>query len=339
MRSTLILTAVLLLSGLSIAYSQESAGVKILPKQGALYENTKNLNNPYVIPLWGEKLGRKGFLLPYPIGISVNGYAAAQDVTVSDLSIGINDGQLQSLDNIVGFSKVTANVQDINVRTDLWILPFLDVYGIYGKTWVQTDVGIGSIVDKPVDLNTQANFDGYVYGIGAMLTGGIRSVFFSLDMSKIWTHLGELKGDNSAVNFGLRTGYVFHFQGNPEKNISVWTGATRLYLSGGTDGTINLSEVMPDIGNNYQNSDWYEALGPVKQKLVDELVEKAENVDSQLHYTLKKRPAKDWSMILGAQYQIDRNWQFRAEANFLGGRKSGLISASYRFGINTNKGK
>lgn len=332
MRSTLVITISLLFLHLSSTYSQGNAGVKIVPRQGELYNNAKNLNNSYPLPLWGEKLGKKGFLLPYPIGISVNGYTAVQDVTISDLAVGVNDNPLESLDNVVGFSKVSAAVQDINVRTDLWILPFLDVYGIFGKTWVQTDVGIGSIMNQPVDLNTEADFDGYVYGIGAMLTGGINSFFFSLDASKLWTHLGELKGDNSAVNMGLRTGYIFHFQGNPEKNISIWTGATRLFLSSTTEGTINLSDVMPDMGD-YKNSDWYEDLAPRKQELVDELVEKATDKENTLHYTLKKRPAKNWAMILGTQFQLDRHWQFRLETNFFGGRKSGLISASYRFGL------
>lgn len=331
MRNTLILAIGFFFCS-SIVYSQGNAGVKIIPRQGELYDNTKNLNNSYLLPLWGQKLGKKGFLLPYPIGISVNGYSAVQDVTISDLAVGVNDKPLESLDDVVGFSKVSAAVQDINVRTDLWILPFLDVYGIFGKTWVQTDVGIGSIMNQPVDLNTEADFDGYVYGIGAMLTGGVNSFFFSLDASKIWTHLGELKGDNSAVNMGLRTGYVFHFQGNPEKNLSVWTGATRLFLSSSTEGTINLSQIMPDMGD-YKNTTWYEDLAPRKQELVDDLVQKATDKENTLHYTLKKRPSKNWAMILGTQFQLDRHWQFRVETNFLGGRKSGLISASYRFGL------
>lgn len=333
MRKNLICTLALSFLYSAGTYSQGTAAIKIMPKQGELYNNAKNLNNSYPLPLWGEKLGKKGFLLPYPIGVSINAYSAVQDVTISDLAVGVNDKPMESLDDVVGFSKVTASVQDINVRTDLWILPFLDVYGILGKTWVQTDVGIGSIMNKPVDMNTEADFDGYVYGIGAMLTGGIHSFFFSLDASKIWTHLGELKGNNSAVNMGLRSGYIFHFHNNPERNLSIWTGATRLYLSSDTEGTINLSEVMPDMGGDYKNSEWYEALAPRKQELVDELVEKAGDKENTLHYTLKKRPSKNWSMILGTQFQLDRHWQFRAETNFLGGRKSGLISASYRFGL------
>ncbi len=329
---------VMVVAGLLLAsaiYAQSGAGVRILPKQGELYDNTKNLSNPYSLPFWGQKLGSRGFLLPYPIGVMINGYAGSQDVTISDLAIGINDGQMISLDDAVGFSKVTADIQNINVRTDVWLLPFLDLYGLFGMLSAQTKVGIGNIMDKPVDLNTEANFHGYEYGFGGMLTGGVRSIFFSLDASYIWTHLDGLKDDNSVVNLGLRTGYVFHFEKNPEKNISVWTGTTRVFLSSMTEGTIKLADVVPNFGANYQNSDWYEALSPVKQSLVDELVEKAKDghADDEIHYTLKKRPTKNWAMILGAQFQLNRHWQLRAETNFLGGRTTGLISAGYRFGI------
>lgn len=317
------------------AYAQGDAGIKITPKQGNLYHNTRHLDNPYIFPLWGKKLGERGFLLPYPIGIMINGYVSSQDVTISDLAIGINDSPMVSLDGVVGFSNVSANVQNLNFRTDLWVLPFLDVYGIFGSASVQTKVGIGSIMGKSVDYHTEADFNGYVYGVGAMLTGGIRSIFFSYDISKVWTHLDKLANNNSAVNMGIRTGYVFHFQDNPEKNISAWTGITRLFLSSTTEGTIDLSQIMPNFGDNYQQTEWYEALGPAKQSMVNDLVAKVKDDldNSTIHYTLKKRPSHNYTMILGAQYQLNRHWQFRLETNFLGGRKSGLLSANYRFGL------
>lgn len=329
----LLATFMLFLSAGLLA--QETSGVKILPKQGELYDKTKELANPYVLPLWGQKLGTKGFLLPYPIGVMINGYSGRQDVVISDLAVGLNDNPMVSLDDVVGFSTVSASIRNINMRTDIWLLPFLDVYGIFGMVSAQTKVGISSIMDKPVDFHTQADFHGYEYGVGAMLTGGIRSIFFSLDASKIWTNLDNMATTNSVVNLGLRTGYIFHFQNNPVRNISVWTGATRYFLSSHTEGTVELADVLPDFGANYQNSDWYQALAPAKQELVDELVDKASDRISgdEIHYTLKKRPAKNWAMILGAQFQLDRHWQFRTEVNFLGDRATGLLSVGYRFGV------
>lgn len=316
---------------------QTDAGVKIMPKQGELYENAKKLNNPYILPVGAKKLGEKGFLLPYPIGIMLNGYMAEQDVMISDLQVGLSDANgkelipMIPLDDVIEFSEVTASVKNFNLRTDLWVLPFLDVYGIFGKAWVETGVGIGSIMGSPVNIQTQANFDGYVYGVGAMLTGGVRSIFFSLDFNKVWTHFDELKNDNTAMTLSPRVGYVFHFDNLPERNVSVWTGASRVFLSNTTVGSINLSDIAPDFGKNYPGSDWYQKLPDRAQDLVDKVVENHEG--DVINYTLNKRPVHNWTMILGAQYQADRHWQFRVESNFLGGRRSGLISANYRFGI------
>ncbi len=315
--------------------AQSDAGVKMMPKQGDIYDEVKKLDNPYSLPLGAKKLGKRGFLLPYPIGVMVNGYMGSQDVSVSNLSVGLNDGEMMNLDNVVGFSEVKASVHTINMRTDIWVLPFLDVYGIVGMAAVETGVGIGSIAQKPVDFSTQANFDGYVYGVGAMLTGGIRSIFFALDFNKVWTHFDELANDNTAMTLSPRVGYIFHLNNEPEKNISVWTGAGRVFLNNTTEGRIGLSEVLPNFGQNYQNTDWYNNLPNLEKTFVDKLVTKAgEHVATdQIHYSLEKRPTKNWSMILGAQFQLDRHWQFRVESNFFGGRQSGLISANYRFGF------
>jgi hypothetical protein len=50
-------------------------------------------------------------------------------------------------------------------------------------------------------------------------------------------------------------------------------------------------------------------------------------------YALKKRPTKNWNMLIGGQYQFNKRWQIRSEAGFLGGRGQLLLSGNYRFGI------
>lgn len=324
----LILILILLLP--SLVFSQAGAGVKITERQGDLYDNVKKVENPYIFPLWGEKVARKGFLLPYPIGIMVNGYMGEQDVTISDLSVGINDGKMISLDDVIGFSDVTASIQNINMRADLWVFPFLDVYGIFGKAWVQTEVG----VNKPIDFTTQADFDGYVYGGGMMLSGGFQSFFFSLDFNTVWTHFDAMKKDNVAMNLAPRIGYVFHPNSNPESNLAVWTGAGRIFLNNTTEGSISMSEILPDVPGEKVQA-WYDGLPPLQQEVVKDIYESIINKhgDDVIHYSLEKRPVKNWTMIVGAQYQINRHWQLRTEANFLGGRRSGLLSLNYRFGI------
>ncbi len=322
--------------------AQVDTGVKVTDKvdQGKVLDSVKKAEYPYIFPLFGKKLARKGFLLPYPIGVMVNAFQGSQEVTISDLSVGIvdaNGGEVIptiSLDDVVGFGEVRASVSNLNVRADLWVLPFLDVYGIFGKAWVKTEVNINSIMQQPVDISTTAKFNGYVYGVGAMLTGGIRSFFFSFDFNKVWTHFDQMKNTNSAANISLRTGYIFRMK-KAERNLAVWMGTGRSFLNSTTVGSVNLSDIAPDMGENYENTPWYQAMTPAMQALTDRVVDNFvdKNKGDVINYSLSKQPKHNWCMILGAQFQLDRRWQFRTEVNFLGGRRSGLISANYRFGI------
>ncbi len=333
---------VLFLAVSAAATAQVDAGVKVTPKQkdGEMLDSVKQTAYPYRFPLLGKRVASKGFILPYPVGVMLNFFRGSQEVTISNLSVGIADASGApvvgpvSLDDVVTFGDVRAAVTNANMRADLWLLPFMDVYGIFGKAWVKTSVDIDAIMDYPVDISTAAKFDGYVYGMGTMLTGGVRSIFFSLDWNVVWTHFDEMENDNTAMNLSLRTGYVFHLK-RSESNIAVWGGAGRVFLNNTTKGSVPLSEIAPDLGTQYQSSAWYQDLTPVQQRVVDAAVENFTDKSKGdiINYSLDKRPGSNWTMILGAQYQLNRRWQFRTEVNVLGGRRSALMSANYRFGI------
>ncbi len=322
--------------------AQAGSGVVITDRQlgGALRDSIVSTPYPYKLPIFGAKAASKGIMLPYPAGVMYNLYTGRQDVHVSDLTVGITDASGGvvvddiSLDQVVEFDRVYASVSNYNIRADLWLLPFLDVYGIFGQAAVKTNVSIGSILGKPVDIGTTANFNGYVYGVGAMLMGGYRSYFLSIDVNSVWTHFDELQNNNNAVNLSPRLGYIFHFKKH-ERNMVVWIGAGRAFLNNTTKGSIKLSDIAPDMGENYENTDWYQAMTPAQQKLTDVVVENFtdKHQGDVINYSLQKRPTHNWTMIVGTQYQPNRRWQFRAETNFLGGRRSALLSANYRFGF------
>lgn len=339
MKKAFILAAWLLLPLLCLG--QVDTGVKVTDRQqdGQLLDSVKQTPYPYLLPIMGKKAAAKGFLLPYPVGIMLNVFRGSQQVDISDLTVGIKgaDGSTvlapTSLDDVLEFGEVRATISNFNFRTDVWLLPFLDVYGIVGMAWVQTDVNIASIMQQPVNINTSANFNGLVYGFGTMLTGGIRSVFFSGDFNMVWTNFKEMSSANRATNLSLRTGYVFHLK--KQRNIAVWLGAGRIFLDNGTAGSVKLSEVAPDFGTNYTSETWYQDLPPALQQATDRVVANYVNkhMGDVINYSLKKTPESNWTMIVGAQYQPSRHWQFRTEINLLGGRRSGLLSANYRFGF------
>jgi hypothetical protein len=48
---------------------------------------------------------------------------------------------MYDLDEIIRFSGSVATASAINFRPDIWILPFLNVYGLFSKAKTSTDKG------------------------------------------------------------------------------------------------------------------------------------------------------------------------------------------------------
>jgi len=45
---------------------------------------------------------------------------------------------------------------------------------------------------------------------------------------------------------------------------------------------------------------------------------------------MDKQVSQMWNGVVGAQFQLNKHWQFRTEAGLIGDRKSFLFSVNYR---------
>ncbi len=311
---------------------QVGGGMKITRRQDSTkLDSLENATYPYKFPIFGDKVTRKGFVMPLPAGIMLNTVFVKQDVVISDLSVGINDGEPVDLSNIVQFGDITANIQNANLRADLWVFPFLNVYALAGVAWTQTKVGLV----QPISFSTEAKFSGGMYGVGVTAASGIRGAFFTLDFNSSWVHFKEIEGAINTLMLTPRIGHSVQLR-RKDSNIAYWFGATRLYLNRMTTGSIKLSDIIQE--NNFlaklQELSVSGDLSPVQQQLVDNMIDRIENLeDAKINYSLKKRPTHDLTFIVGAQYQLSSVWQFRTEMSFWRGRTSALFSANYRFGF------
>ena len=50
---------------------------------------------------------------------------------------------MYNLDGLVRFDKAFATASAFTVRPDIWLFPFLNIYGIFGKAQASTEVGFG----------------------------------------------------------------------------------------------------------------------------------------------------------------------------------------------------
>ena len=312
--------------------------------------DTAKVKYPYRFPILGAKAFEKGFNIPLPVGGMVNYFTASQDILISEISVGFSDGlfpeiPLTDITNIIEFGEISARATSINFRPDLWVFPFLNVYGIFGKAYAETTVEL----TFPFKMKTVAELEGTSYGLGTTGAGGIGKYFFVLDGNWVWSNMSNFEKPVRSNVFSFRFGRAFKFNSNPQSNIALWVGGMRVRMDGVTEGTITLKDVLPpetwgrrdEVIADYR--EWYDNLKPLQQPVLykvatdvfNPIMDNLENADGSgtVQYRLQKAPKQEWNMIIGGQYQINPHHQFRVEGGVVGNRKSLLLSYNYRWGF------
>jgi len=172
--------------------------------------------------------------LPLPFGIGLTVYGQQQEYQLAKLAFGlpgvaIDPGQLQ-IDN---------SIEDFNVQFDVWLFPFLNVFGLVGNVDGKTTVDFSGVEGLPVPLGRlRIDYDGEMYGGGLTLVGGNDYWFGSV--TAIWTQQdlsGEFESDAEAMVISPRIGLR-------NRRGAFWVGATYQDAQETHQGTI----VLPFLG-------------------------------------------------------------------------------------------
>ena len=282
-------------------------------------------------PIWGRKAIEKGFDLPYPVGLSVNGVWASQNIDITNLSLSTGDNPVVPI-QAIKFGDVTAPIFTANLRADLWLLPFLNVYGFGGLASVSTDVNLV----EPVAFHTKVDQNGTYLGLGTTATMGIKHNWLAFDVNWAWTQTEKLSEPVRTRIFSIRFGRAQKLKGT--QRLALWVGAMKQTLNSTTKGSINLSEVIAGGGSggglgDYQNSEWYQGLTTPQKAVIDAIAQRLQNADLSdvtVNYHLDKAVTDPWNMLVGASYEWNKRWQARVEPGFIG-RKQLLVQVNYRF--------
>ena len=247
---------------------------KEVGKNAELADSIKKKEYPYVLPILGKKAAAKGFDLPYSAGVSVNYFWQVSDLVMDNLKVGFNNGPMYELDEIVRFNKARATASALTIRPDIWLFPFLNIYGIIGKAQASTEVGFGVWVPDSSNASheilsgeTTIEFNTTTYGFGMTPTFGIWGAFLALDMNVAWTDVPQLDKPAQSFIFGPRLGKNFKFKKNPKQNLAVWVGGFRVKINSGTSGSLSLSEVFPpgELGSRVDQGK--QKVGDAQQKV------------------------------------------------------------------------
>lgn len=267
------LLGLLLLSSLTLraqVYSNKEVG----KKNAAVIDSLKNSEYPYSLPIWGAKATKAGFNLPYSAGLSVQYIWQKSDLIIDNLQVGFNNGPLYNLDEIVRFNNAKSEATGLNFRPDIWLFPFLNVYGILAKSSPSTAIDAGIYVpdadgnwNQIIELNTKADFQATSMGFGLTPTIGVGGGFLALDLNFTWNDIAELDKPAFAFIFGPRFGKSFKLR-KPDSAIALWVGGFRLKLNSGTTGSLDFNDLFDTSGLQTKVDNGIQAVGD-KQEAVD----------------------------------------------------------------------
>ena len=235
----------------SSAHAQVFSNKEVGKKSAPIADSLKTAKYPYALPIWGEKATQRGYTLPYSAGLSFQYFGQRSDIVIDNLQVGFNNGPLHDLDEIVRFSKAESASDGLSLRPDIWLLPFLNIYGILGRSKASTEVGYGlwlpdssGVSQEVASASTKVEFTANTFGLGFTPTMGVGGGWLALDMNVTWTDVPQLNEPAMAFVFDPRAGKAFQLR-RPDENINLWVGGFRLKINTGTTGSIPLADALP----------------------------------------------------------------------------------------------
>jgi hypothetical protein len=293
-------------------------------------------NYDNVFPLLGRKAIERGFDLPKPLGINVLGLWVDQGIDISNIGLSTGDDPTQPIDAIQ-FGDNSSTVTTANLRADLWVLPFLNVYGMGGIARANTTVELTA----PIPLTSSVDQTGNYLGFGLTGAFGIKRYFTAVDVNWAWTDLEKLDDPVSSRVLSIRLGRAFRV--GRSNRIQAWIGAMNVKFKTETFGSILLVDAIPpetleEIRGSLEtieDEEWYQQLPPGQRLVVDQLVDRllaGDYSDVTVNYQLDKAPSTPWNMLIGGNLDLGTRWSVRAEVGLIG-RYSALVNLVYRLDL------
>jgi hypothetical protein len=259
----------------------------------------------FKIPIWGEKVREMGFDLPLPFGAGVNFTLMNQGLDIQELRVGV--GSESTEPSGISFSDARARDKAATMRLDAWLLPFVNVYGLFGyiNGNAQLDVNIPGLSIGPVPvipeftLPVDEDYEGTTFGGGITLAGGYKSFFGSVDANYTHSEIDVVDGEIKTLTISPRLGLLFDPSYIPG-SFAIWIGAMYMRYKQEISDSINLADIDPRL------------------PAVD------------LKYDLDLENEEPWNFLFGGQWEITKRWQIMVEGG-IGERKQLITGVFFRF--------
>ncbi|CAE1141195.1 Uncharacterised protein [Serratia rubidaea] len=289
----------------------------------------------HMLPFWGDEARARGYDLPETFGIGINHMNMRQNIEVSSIAFsGLGWDTFQMPGDLFNIKAENSREKSKTetMRLDAWVLPFLNVYGIVGHTRgsshsiVSVDADPSqytNLMDRIIasavhqmnksgqlkDLDFNLDFKGTTYGAGFTLAGGYENWFATLDTNYTRTDFNILDGQISALTVTPRVGYRFQMPGiSGTSHLNLWVGS-----------------MYQDVQQEFKGS-----LGDLNMPAALQPLIAIANQRGEGRFRVKQHLQSPWNVLVGAQYEITRNFNVMTEIGF-SERNSAMVSAEYRF--------
>ncbi len=265
-------------------------------------------------PVCGKKRRNMGLNLPFPFGAGAYGLWYEQDFIARKLLITDSTGRVTVTPDTM-IQNTTASEMKLQFRPDVWLLPFLNVYGIIGYTEgkVNPDLIIPSFtmhieglpeipIDTSFELKDQLTYHGPTYGFGLTFAMGFNAFFVLVDYNYTETYPTDQEGKLVNHAFSTRLGVQLAAK-KGEGRGAVWLGGMLLTNNQTFSGVINVEEISPTL---------------------------ALILGKEADYTGNIVSKQQWNMLIGGSYYINKHHSLVIEAGFIGRKQISLVYA-FRF--------
>lgn len=263
-----------------------------------------------MVPIWGEKVRQKGFDLPLPFGVGTNLVYMNQGIKLKNVKVGV-DEPIFEVEGLY-FKDARAHDRANTARLDVWLLPFANVYGIFGyiNGQAEMDLDISRIVGelpfplppifepgKTVDLNI--DYNGTTFGGGMTLAGGYKDFFASVDGNYTYSNVDVVDAKIETYTISPRLGLLVDSAAIPG-SLALWVGAMYMRYKQTITDDVNLQEFdsrLPSV---------------------------------EIKFKLDIENEEPWNFLFGGQWEITKRWQFMAEGG-VGNRNQVITGLYFRF--------
>ena len=175
--------------------------------------------------------------MPKAFGIGVDYFSMRQGLVLDQLDVSFPPGfPPLPLDNVSAI-KTTSDNDNVDVKIDAWLFPFMNVFAIYGELDGRTNVDLsGTLLPLPSALsNLDIQYDGDVFGGGIVLAVGGDEWFASLTTTFTDSDLsGGFNSSVKAMTMQPRFGYAH------SENFSFWIGGYHIDAEEKHSGSVNV---------------------------------------------------------------------------------------------------